>query len=134
MPPGGIHGFGRSAFLLVEAPYGRAAAPGERYRPRPHMSAAASGIDEAAAVVDLGAVLEGDVPDIPFGIAEAEAAPPARLIRLVVEIDHIIELANQLVRPTDRIGIFARDRHGDTAKAVRDATEPLLEDRLREQP
>jgi hypothetical protein len=76
---------------------------------------------ETATVVQLGAVYEGSVPDVALG-AEAETAAPAQLIRPLVEIEDIVELAHPPVRLVDSLSVLARDRDRHAAKPVCDGT------------
>src|SRR3954453_20723482 len=55
-----------------------------------------SGEEDAAAVVEVRAARVRDVPDIPLGIAPAEAAAPERLRRLLEQLD-AVDRAQRLV-------------------------------------
>src|SRR5262245_7981979 len=89
-----------------------------------------SGIDEAAAVIELGAVLEGNTPDVAFGVSEAEAVSPARPCRLRVQVGDVVEPADLSVRPVDGFFVFAMDRHREAPELHARAPVSLLEDRL----
>jgi hypothetical protein len=69
--------------------------------------AACSRVDEPAAVIEVGTVFEGNVPKVAFGVAEAETAAPPGLVGPFVQVGDIVELANQPMRPENRLGVWS---------------------------
>ena len=78
----------------------------------------ASAPRQRSAIIDGRPVLPGDVPDVPFGIAEAEAAEAMRRVDRVVEITDALDPEQGLV-DGDHLGSRREvDAQGETAEAV----------------
>jgi hypothetical protein len=75
-----------------------------------------SGVDEAAAVIELRTGFPGNIPDIAFRVAEAETAPPTGLLGLIVQLPDVVELTHLFVCSEDGRCVVAVDREGETAK------------------
>ena len=105
----------------------------DHWRSRAARTCRRSGIDEAAVLIDIGAVLEGNAPGVPFRIAKTEAVSPTRPRRLRVEIEDVVESAYLVIGSVDHLLGFAVDRQRETAERISCPPKPPFQDRLGEE-
>src|SRR5262245_49630165 len=91
------------------------------------------GVEEAAALIEVRAVIDGDAPDVGFRVAEAEAVPPARPLGRRIQIGEVVELAKLLVGSVDCLLVLTVDRQSEAAKPLLSNAELSLEPRLGEE-
>jgi hypothetical protein len=90
--------------------------------------------DEAAAMIEVGTVFEGNVPDVAFGVTEAEAASPAGLFRLLVQVCDVVEIADQFVSLEDPCASSQLIDNAKPRKPSAGAAKLPVEDRFGKQP
>ena len=122
-------GMVRSALDVVRGARARG-----RWRRRAAHHVPRSGIDEAAVLIEVGAVLEGNAPGVPFRIAKAEPVSPTRPRRLRVEIEDVVESAYLVVGSVDHLLVFAVDCQCETAESIGCPPIPPFQERLGEEP